>query len=66
MCATISCMSVASAPETALGVGGGVSEQAERFIPLLTVRAEVVPAAMGNDAGIAGAAWFAGHEAAAP
>jgi polyphosphate glucokinase len=47
-------------------VGGGVSEQADQFIPRLTVRAEVVPAAMGNDAGIAGAAWFAGHDAAAP
>ena len=39
-------------------IGGGVSEKADRFLPLLTVTAEVVPAAMGNDAGIAGAAWF--------
>ena len=47
-------------------LGGGVSERADRFVPLLTVRAEVVPAAMGNDAGIAGAAWFACNGAAAP
>jgi polyphosphate glucokinase len=47
-------------------VGGGVSEHADRFMPLLTVRAEVVPAAMGNDAGIAGSAWFACNGAAAP
>lgn len=37
-------------------VGGGISREAHRFLPLLTVRAEVVPAAMGNDAGIVGAA----------
>jgi polyphosphate glucokinase len=47
-------------------IGGGVTEHADRFVPLLTVRAEVVPAAMGNDAGIAGAAWFACNGAAAP
>jgi polyphosphate glucokinase len=40
-------------------IGGGVSERANRFVPLLTVRAPVVPAAMGNDAGIAGAALYA-------
>jgi polyphosphate glucokinase len=47
-------------------IGGGVSEKADRYLPLLTVSAEVVPAAMGNDAGIAGAAWFACNGAAAP
>ena len=47
-------------------LGGGVSERADRFVPLLTVRAEVVPAAMGNDAGTAGATWFACNGAAAP
>lgn len=36
-------------------VGGGISRDADRFLPLLTVRAEVVPAAMENDAGIVGA-----------
>jgi polyphosphate glucokinase len=37
-------------------IGGGVSEKADRFVPHLTVATEIVPAAMGNDAGIAGAA----------
>ncbi len=40
-------------------IGGGVSEKADRFMPRLTVSARVVPAAMGNDAGIAGAALSA-------
>jgi polyphosphate glucokinase len=47
-------------------IGGGVSERAERFVPLLTVQAFVVPAAMGNDAGIAWAALHALSAAAAP
>ena len=38
-------------------VGGGISRQSEKFLPLLTnVRAKVVPAAMHNNAGIVGAA----------
>jgi polyphosphate glucokinase len=37
-------------------IGGGVSEKAQKFLPLLTVTAPVVPAGMGNDAGIVGAA----------
>jgi polyphosphate glucokinase len=37
-------------------IGGGISRDAEKFLPRLTVRAEVVPAAMENDAGIVGAA----------
>lgn len=37
-------------------IGGGISSDAEKFLPLLTVRAEVVRAAMENDAGIVGAA----------
>ncbi len=37
-------------------VGGGVSDKSDRFVPLLTVDVPVVPAAMGNDAGIVGAA----------
>jgi polyphosphate glucokinase len=47
-------------------IGGGVSERADRFVPLLTVQAPVVPAAMGNDAGIAGAALYALSVAEAP
>jgi len=37
-------------------IGGGVSKKADRFFPLLTTRAEVVPAQLLNDAGIVGAA----------
>jgi polyphosphate glucokinase len=40
-------------------IGGGVSKRSERFIPRLTVRAEVIPAEMLNDAGIVGAAMAA-------
>ena len=38
-------------------VGGGVSRQADKWVPRLTgIRARIVPAAMLNDAGIVGAA----------
>jgi polyphosphate glucokinase len=37
-------------------IGGGASKNASRFIPHLTVHAQVVPAQLLNDAGIAGAA----------
>ncbi len=40
-------------------IGGGISRDAARFLPLLTVSAPLVPAAMGNDAGIVGAAIVA-------
>ena len=40
-------------------IGGGVSKRSERFIPRLTVRAEVIPAKLLNDAGIVGAALAA-------
>lgn len=40
-------------------LGGGVSKQAEKFIPSLTVKAEVVPAKLLNEAGIVGAALAA-------
>ena len=40
-------------------VGGGVSKKHEKFLPRLTVRAEVVPAQLLNDAGIVGAALAA-------
>jgi polyphosphate glucokinase len=40
-------------------LGGGAVKKQERFIPLLTVRTEIVPAVMGNDAGIIGAALAA-------
>jgi polyphosphate glucokinase len=37
-------------------IGGGVSKKADKFLPLLTVETEVVPAQMENEAGIVGAA----------
>ena len=40
-------------------VGGGVSKKHEKFLPLLTVDADVVPAQLRNDAGIIGAALAA-------
>ena len=40
-------------------VGGGVSKKSEKFLPLLDLRAEIVPAALLNNAGIAGAALLA-------
>lgn len=42
-------------------IGGGVSKKSERFLPLLTTRAEVVPAQLLNDAGIVGAAVVTDH-----
>jgi polyphosphate glucokinase len=40
-------------------VGGGVSKNADKFIPRLTTRTPVVPASLRNDAGIVGAAIVA-------
>ncbi len=40
-------------------IGGGVSKRSDKFIPRLTVRAEVIPAKLLNDAGIVGAAMAA-------
>jgi polyphosphate glucokinase len=40
-------------------LGGGVSKNADRFVPRLTVRTPVVPAELRNDAGIVGAAVVA-------
>lgn len=37
-------------------IGGGVSRKAEKFFPYLDTRAELVPAALQNEAGIVGAA----------
>lgn len=42
-------------------VGGGVSKKADKFLPRLTLRAEIVPAQLRNEAGIVGAAWHAAH-----
>ena len=41
-------------------IGGGISKRFGKFGPLLRTRAEIVPAALRNDAGIVGAALWAG------
>jgi polyphosphate glucokinase len=43
-------------------IGGGVSKDADKFVPKLACRTKVVPAQMHNDAGIVGAAMFAPTE----
>jgi polyphosphate glucokinase len=40
-------------------VGGGVSKDADQFLALLTLKADIVPAKLRNTAGIVGAAWLA-------
>jgi polyphosphate glucokinase len=40
-------------------VGGGISKESERFLPLLTVETPTVPAQLRNQAGIIGAALAA-------
>ncbi len=42
-------------------IGGGVSRKAARFLPAITTRATVMPATLGNEAGIVGAALAAGR-----
>jgi len=44
-------------------IGGGVSRKHERFLPLLEVDCEVVPAQLRNEAGIVGAAIAAEEQA---
>jgi len=46
-------------------IGGGISRRHEKFLPLLECRTPVVPAALGNDAGIVGAALAADGDIAA-
>jgi polyphosphate glucokinase len=46
-------------------VGGGVSKKADKFLHRLTVRAEIVPAQLLNEAGIVGGA-VAAHQATPP
>jgi polyphosphate glucokinase len=43
-------------------IGGGVSRKHRKFLPRLTVPVPVVPATLGNDAGIIGAALAYEHE----
>ncbi|GAA4388504.1 MULTISPECIES: polyphosphate--glucose phosphotransferase [Brevibacterium] len=42
-------------------VGGGISKSHEQFLPLLRLRAEIVPAELRNDAGTVGAAYLAAN-----
>ena len=44
-------------------VGGGVSRKADKFLPLLHLRAPIVAAKLQNSAGIIGAAWLASSDA---
>jgi polyphosphate glucokinase len=44
-------------------LGGGVSKNADKYVPRLTVRPPVVPAQLRNDAGIIGAAVIAAETA---
>jgi polyphosphate glucokinase len=39
-------------------IGGGISKEHQKFIPLLSVQTKVVPAQLQNEAGIVGAALF--------
>ncbi|HEV7171465.1 polyphosphate--glucose phosphotransferase [Pedococcus sp.] len=43
-------------------VGGGVSKDADQFLPLLKLRTPIVPATLRNKAGIIGAAHLAAHK----
>ena len=45
-------------------IGGGVSRDADRFIPFIDVRTEIIPATLRNDAGIIGAAYRAALQGA--
>ncbi|HKG56374.1 MAG TPA: ROK family protein [Candidatus Limnocylindrales bacterium] len=45
-------------------LGGGVSHEDEKFVPLLSIRPPIVPAGLENDAGIVGAAMAAAERTA--
>ncbi|BDR54898.1 polyphosphate glucokinase [Bombiscardovia apis] len=42
-------------------VGGGVSRMSEKFLPYIDVKTPIVPAALRNQAGIVGAAYYASY-----
>jgi polyphosphate glucokinase len=44
-------------------VGGGVSKHHEKYLPLLDLRAPIIPATLRNAAGIVGAAALAASAA---
>jgi polyphosphate glucokinase len=43
-------------------VGGGISKQADEFLPLIEIETRIVPAALLNKAGVVGAALYATEE----
>jgi polyphosphate glucokinase len=47
-------------------VGGGVSRKSEKFLPLITTEAELIPAELRNAAGIVGAAVVADERFSSP
>jgi polyphosphate glucokinase len=47
-------------------LGGGVSHDADKFVPKLTIRPPIVPATLRNDAGTVGAAMAVAERATAP
>jgi polyphosphate glucokinase len=47
-------------------VGGGVSKNSDKFLPLLDLKTPIVPAKLRNAAGIVGAAWLAADALAHP
>jgi polyphosphate glucokinase len=47
-------------------VGGGVSKDSDKFLPLIKINAEMVPAKLRNTAGIVGAAWLAANKGTQP
>ena len=47
-------------------IGGGVSENADKFLPEIELRTPIVPAQLLNDAGIIGAALIAPDATASP
>lgn len=47
-------------------VGGGVSKNADEYLPLLTLNTPIIPAKLRNKAGIIGAAWLAEDRRAHP
>ena len=49
-----------------LVVGGGISKNADRFIPRMKLKTSMVPATLRNRAGIIGAAWLAVDKASHP
>ena len=44
-------------------VGGGISKNADKFLPKLKLKTPIVPAVLRNRAGIVGAAWLAEQKA---